>query len=56
MRRKHKLDEISVNMGGSVDLGPMPKGSVALIVGLISAWVLIGGYVGYKALSGKRRK
>lgn len=39
----YHLDQIETTDGGKRDLGPLPKASVALIVILVLAWVLIGG-------------
>ena len=40
----YRLNEFSAEMGGKADLGPLPTGAKALLITLLSAWILIGVY------------
>ena len=55
MTSLYRLDQISATEG-KADLGPLPKTSKALLIGLVLVWVIMGIYVGCEAVKKKKRK
>ena len=52
----YRLDQIQADSGNRAELGKLPKGAVALLAALGSAWVLIGIYVLCDRLKAKNVK
>ena len=52
----YRLDQIQADSGNRAELGKLPKGAVALLAALGSAWVLIGLYVLCDRLKAKNVK
>jgi len=50
MNALYRLDQTGASSGVDTDLGPLPKASVALLVGLGVVWVAMGVYAGVKFL------
>ena len=55
MTSLYRLDQISA-AEGKADLGPLPKTSKALLIGLVLVWVIMGIYVGCETVKKKKRK
>ena len=55
MTSLHRLDQIETSAaGGKTEFGPLPGASVALLITLGAAWVLIALYVAFDALKKKK--
>ncbi len=52
----YRLDQLGGTVSGRAELGPLPKTSVILLVSLGVVWMLIGIYVGIKALKKRKSK
>ncbi len=55
----YRLDQLGSQSGAvnaEDDLGPLPAASVVLIVVLVSAWVLIGLYVGLRTIKSQKKE
>ena len=52
----YRLDQITADAGAKADLGKLPPASVALLITLGAAWVLIGAYVALQHFKTKKVK